>query len=238
MSNITDINGYNQIFKPSLAMRVRTELRAVAITSKMREGDKLNILEIGCGTGEMAFFLSEILSNRAKIYAIDVCADFITKAKAKYESNNLEFFLSDFNKVDNLPLTRFDYIVGNGILHHVYHNIDVALKNLRMLLNPGGKIIFFEPNIYNPYCYMIFNFFRDAVRLDPEEMAFSKNFISEHLNQIEFDNIEVEYRDFLLPNTPDYLIKSLCFFGGIAERIPIIKMLSQSILISATRPLS
>ena len=57
----------------------------------------------------------------------------------------------DFNKLEQVNGRKFDYIIGNGILHHLYHHLDEALKTLYSLLNDQGRIVFLEPNIYNPY---------------------------------------------------------------------------------------
>jgi hypothetical protein len=48
-----------------------------------------------------------------------------------------------------------------------------------------------------------------------------------------FKEITVEYRDFLLPNTPHFLIKPFIFIGSFIEKIPLLKAMSQSIFISA-----
>ena len=48
-----------------------------------------------------------------------------------------------------------------------------------------------------------------------------------------YRDIRVEYRDFLLPGIPDVLITPSIVVGAILERIPLVRMLSQSIFISA-----
>ena len=96
-------------------------------------------------------------------------------------------------------------------------------------------MIFLEPNIYNPYCYLIFTYpyFRKKASLEPTEMAFSKKFIIKKLNTAGYKNIKVEYKDFLLPGIPKFLIKPSIIIGSVAEKVPLIKMVSQSIFISA-----
>ncbi|MDR2337793.1 MAG: class I SAM-dependent methyltransferase [Deltaproteobacteria bacterium] len=234
MANIIDDLGYNQIFKASLAMEVRTRRRAAAIVSQM-QGENLNVLEIGCGSGELSFFISDMLGEAAKVIGIDICESFILKAQKKYQLPNLDFMVFDFKQAKQIGKQKFDYVVGNGMLHHFYYELDEALANIKWLLKPGGKIIFFEPNLLNPYCYLIFNttqWMRHLAKLDPNEMAFSKKFINKHLTSADFKNIRIAYRDFLLPNTPAILIKPLCFIGAILEKIPFLNCLSQSLLVS------
>ena len=141
----------------------------------------------------------------------------------------------DFNTPEEFFHQTFDYLVGNGILHHLYYHLDAALENIKKLLKPGGKMIFLEPNIYNPYCYLIFKYpyFRKTAALEPTEMAFSKNFIKKKLNTAGYKNIKIEYKDFLLPGIPKIFVKPSIILGSVAEKTPLIKMLSQSIFISA-----
>jgi SAM-dependent methyltransferase len=151
---------------------------------------------------------------------------------------NLDFSVLDFNKPAGLNNRKFDYIIGIGILHHLYYEIDKALINLKGLLKGGGKIIFLEPNLLNPYCYLIFNttpFFRKWAKLEPAEKAFSKKYIYSKLIKAGFNNIRIEYKDFLIPITPCSLVKPTIFIGDILEKIPVVKKIAQSIYFSASK---
>jgi hypothetical protein len=55
-----------------------------------------------------------------------------------------------------------------------------------------------------------------------------------HLREAGFGGIEVEYRDFLVPGVPDWMIGPLVNGGRVAERTPGLKHLAQSLFISAT----
>jgi len=66
-------------------------------------------------------------------------------------------------------------------------------------------------------------------------MAFSKSFVSEKLAKAGYKNIKVEYKDFLLPGVPDALITPSVVIGDVLEKIPLVKNVSQSIFISATK---
>ena len=120
----------------------------------------------------------------------------------------------------------------------MYCNIDKALINIKKLLKPNGKIVFLEPNLYNPYCFLIFHttsFFRRWARLEPGEMALTKGEIQKVLQLAGYQSIKIEYKDFLLPNTPAVLINPIIALGSVLERIPVINFLSQSIFISAIK---
>jgi len=186
------------------------------------------------GWGNCRFFLAKNSDNN--VIGTDLCVPFIEEAKEKYKLPNLEFSTLDFNYPKALGNRKFDYIVGNGILHHLYYEIDKALLNLKGLLKEGGQIIFLEPNLLNPYCYLIFNtttLFRNWAKLEPTEKAFTKKFIQRKLAIAGFKNIQVEYKDFLIPGTPSFLVKPIIIAGSILERIQVLKLISQSIFISA-----
>ena len=194
-----------------------------------------SIMEIGCGTGKNAFMLGK--KTGMQILGTDLCVPFIEEARKNNKLTNLRYDILDFNKADEFKGEKFDYIIGNGILHHLYYHLDETFANMLHLLKDGGKIIFLEPNIYNPYVYLIFSYaaLRKATHLEPDEMAFSKSFVSEKLSKTGYKNIKVEYKDFLLPGVPDALITPSVVIGDILERIPLIKNVSQSIFISAVK---
>lgn len=154
------------------------------------------------------------------------------KKQKEFPLTNLRYDILDFNKADQFKGEKFDYIIGNGILHHLYYHLDEAFGNMLHLLKDGGKMIFLEPNIYNPYVYLIFSYaaLRKATHLEPDEMAFSKRFVSEKLAKAGYKSIKVEYKDFLLPGVPDVLITPSVVLGDVLEKIPLAKNVSQSIL--------
>lgn len=237
MTSIKDERGYNQIFNDSVAARKRKERRFDYMISKMdtrKEG--LSILEIGCGTGEGIAYMVEKLQCRG--VGLDLSEKFLKMATERYQMANLSYLQANFNdqSVINQSLNneKFDYIVGNGILHHLYYHLDESLINLKKLLKPTGKIIFIEPNLYNPYVAAIFSipYLRKKTFLEPDEMAFSRPFIVKKCQAAGFKNIEVEIKDFLLPNTPESLINPLIKIGDILEKTPL-SIIAQSLFICA-----
>lgn len=72
------------------------------------------ILDVGCGTGEVAFDISK---KAQKVVAIDINKKKIESAKRKFSSYNLTFIVgdaTDYNFND-----RFDYIVLSNVLEHI-----------------------------------------------------------------------------------------------------------------------
>ena len=233
MKNVTDDRGYNQIWVESEGTRISGLRRAQMVLDRMDPIEGRSVLEIGCGTGRAANYIAE--KSKMQVLGIDLCEPFIETARKTYKLPNLIFDVLDFNKPDDLKSRKFDYITGNGILHHLYYHLDETLVNIRLLLKENGKIIFMEPNVQNPLAYVIFKnaYFRKKFKLEPDEMAFSKKYITEKLHKAGYRKITVTYKDFLLPGLPGFLIKPTISFGNFAEKIPGLRVMSQSIFIEA-----
>jgi cyclopropane fatty-acyl-phospholipid synthase-like methyltransferase len=228
-----DDRGYNQVWADSASTRIRAERRCDHMISKMDANPSKSLLEIGCGTGENCFMLAQ--KTGMTVLGTDLCRPFIDDAKKRFRMPNLSYDVLDFNKAEEFQGKKFDYIIGNGILHHLYRDLDGAFATIKRLLNEGGKIIFFEPNIYNPYVHLIFSFpsLRAKAHLEPDEMAFSRSFVVEKLTRAGYKNIEVEFKDFLLPGIPEALVKPSIFLGDVLEKLPLLKYASQSLCIAA-----
>jgi SAM-dependent methyltransferase len=231
----TDDRGYNQVWAASEATRLRAERRCDYMISRMGPTTGCQILEIGCGLGSNAFMIAR--KTGADVLGTDLCVPFIQQAREKFCLPNLRYEVHDFICAHRFEAETFDCIVGNGILHHLYSKLDDALVKIHHSLKPGGRIIFLEPNIYNPYVYLIFRCppLRRWARLEPEEMAFSKRFVAARLQCAGYRNIRVEFKDFLIPGIPSFLIRPSVLIGAVLERIPTINWLAQSLFISAEK---
>ena len=234
MSHTKDEKGFNQIFENTKAAKIRKERRCDYMLSKINNQEKSIILEIGCGTGEGLKYISE--NTESECIGIDISKKFIDQANLNFKNERLSFLEVNFNDsktfTNQIEYGKFDYIIGNGILHHLYYSLDDSLENLYKLLKPSGKIIFIEPNIFNPYIALIFKipYFRKKAFLEPDEMAFSTYFIEGKLRSAKFVHTSTEIKDFLLPNIPEILINPVIRVGSFLEKTPI-KYIAQSILL-------
>lgn len=237
MANITDDNGHNQIFKPSRTMTLRTARRTDWILKHILTTPGIRILEIGCATGEMAREIA--LKTGQVVVGVDKCKSFIEVAQKRPPISNLSYVHGDFNDSATINTLfnhqQFNIIYGNGILHHLYYQFPHALERIQALLKPEGKIVFLEPNLLNPYCFLFFQipFLRKLARLEPDEMAFTRRYISSQLTATGYSDIQIEYRDFLIPGLPFILANPVCVISSLIEKMPIGRQLSQSLFISA-----
>jgi SAM-dependent methyltransferase len=106
------------------------------------------VLEYGCGTGSHAF---ELAACGAQVAGIDISPEGIAQARARAAAEGLEdhLCLQVMNaEALEFPAGHFDLVCGSGILHHL--DLERALAELRRVLKPGGRAVFFEPLGHNP----------------------------------------------------------------------------------------
>ena len=98
-----------------------------------------NILEAGCGTGQMSIVLSRYARQ---IYGIDLSKGSLIEAKKFIYSNDIKsvhLFRMNIFKLF-FEENTFDVIISNGVLHHTY-NPKLAFSKLVRVLKPGGIIV-------------------------------------------------------------------------------------------------
>lgn len=125
-------------------------------------GYKKNILEVGCGTGQLSIYFSIGTNNNVvgldpTIYSLDLAANFAEKN----EINNVEFINADIFD-DVLKDEFFDFLWCNGVLHHTkdpYGAFKIMIKSLKKegyvligLYNKIGRI----RTLVRKYIYKIF----------------------------------------------------------------------------------
>jgi trans-aconitate methyltransferase len=91
------------------------------------------ILDVGCGTGDLA---KQISSVGAEVVGIDSSADMISTAKSKYP--DIEFYHMDVRQM-HFDI-QFDAIFSNAVLHWVPEK-EIVIKNMHSLLKDNGRIV-------------------------------------------------------------------------------------------------
>jgi len=93
-----------------------------------------SILDIGCGTGELAKALS---TNAKLIDAIDLSPTMIEQAKKRHSAKNINYIVKDFCEFDEE--NKYDCIVSVATFHHL--DLTTALPKVIRLLKDGGVFI-------------------------------------------------------------------------------------------------
>jgi len=98
-----------------------------------------NVLDVGCGTGRLAFQFSEHCN---KIVGIDLSSKNISVANVKliYEKyNNIEFVHGNISKLANIEKDKFDFAVLTYVIHEIDEN--ERIKVLTQIKSIAKQII-------------------------------------------------------------------------------------------------
>ncbi len=175
--------------------------------------------------------MARYLADRTgmQVLGVDRSERFVQVASNNPAAVNVRFEVMDFTRPDQILGRRFDYVVGNGILHHLYDDLAQSLQAMRNLLITGGRIVFLEPNLDNPYVYLVFTrpTLRRLAKLEPDEMAFSRRFAIPASPGGWLLGCKCRIQGLLASWRPKLAIRPLVTFGEFAESTPGLKHLAQ-----------
>jgi SAM-dependent methyltransferase len=100
------------------------------------------LLDLGCGMGEEAMYFAKL---GARVTAIDISPVGIDIARKRAAHNGVADHVRALVMRADEPdfaAASFDVVHGFGILHHI--GLERGLEEVRRLLRPGGRALFFE----------------------------------------------------------------------------------------------
>ncbi len=103
----------------------------------VKEGDK--VLDIGCGTGRLALYVSKIVGSHGKVVGIDPLPLRIDIARRNIKGENLSFEVGVSDDLSFFEESSFDHIYLNAVFHWVV-NKEATLTEIYRVLKPGGRI--------------------------------------------------------------------------------------------------
>jgi SAM-dependent methyltransferase len=122
------------------------------VFDKIRPYLRGNILEVGCGIGNLTSFLL----NHGEVIVSDINEFYLQTVENKYRDHpNLKgalFWNIEQNPVQNFNM-RIDTILCSNVLEHIEKD-DAVLKNFFQLLPEGGRLIILVPAIRGLYNVM------------------------------------------------------------------------------------
>ena len=114
------------------------KLIAERIMALPARGTPLDILDVGCATGELLFHLAYALGPNHKYSGVDVSSAMLTVAKTMVPA-------ADFSELDISADTgnlgrAYDVVICSGVLG-IFDDATVPLRNLLKLCKPGGVVM-------------------------------------------------------------------------------------------------
>jgi dolichol-phosphate mannosyltransferase len=192
------------------------------------------ILELGCGSGMLTRALEGVSRKECPITAATFDPE-----------NDLAWVAGSLESTEGVRLTgfpgelagrQFDYVIASNLLDHACAS--PLLTEVQKLLKPGGRLLFFESNPWNP----VFQLRRRLgtvlpfLRRGDERMLPDRVQLYELLSELGFVSIATTCYDFLYPPIPGWSLPVMRTTSLMMENAPVIKHMAGTILVHAQKP--
>ena len=126
-------------FKHVLVDGLTRHSEAIFPSLPVRQGDR--VLDVGCGFGDTAIKLADLVGPRGEVVGIDCCDAFLDYARKDIEArglSNIKLVRGDAEIA--LPENQFDFVFSRfGTMF--FANPVAGLRNMRKALRPGGRMV-------------------------------------------------------------------------------------------------
>jgi len=125
-----------------LTLGRRRRLRRMTITlARIRPGD--HVLEVGCGTGDVAIAACAPAGPRGSVSGIDAGPEMIAVARAKAARAEvaIDFRVEPIEAL-TYPDATFDIVLSSLMMHHLPDDLKrQGLAEIARVLKPGGRLL-------------------------------------------------------------------------------------------------
>ena len=97
------------------------------------------VMDIGCGTGRLAHYVSNIVGSGGKVVGIDPLKLRIEIARKKATAKNITFETGASDDLSFFTDSSFDYVYLNSVLHWIV-NKEATLAEVYRVLKPDGQL--------------------------------------------------------------------------------------------------
>jgi dolichol-phosphate mannosyltransferase len=218
-------------FPATSPVKLRWRALTVRHCFHVRPGE--SVLELGAGSGLWTEHLVDALRGENPITAAVFNRDLAVQAEHRGLPNTRVVLVADLAA---LPAESFDYVVGTAILCHTSYEENLAA--IYRLLKPGGQILFFEANFWNPQVFLK-TVIRPLGRWTGEaecQRGMSKFRLMKSASHQDFTHIEVVPYDIIHPRAPRVFIRALQSLAFILEHAPLVRDLCGTLYIWMAKP--
>jgi SAM-dependent methyltransferase len=151
-----DYNAGNDVFIKRISGRdqlqfLMPKVRLIQDIFSGLESPLSNVLDFGCGTGDMLYLLQKEKPDW-NVLGIDVSNGMLEKAKKNYPEMAAKFLKVDNGRESEIVgESKFDLVVSTCVFHHISPiEWRDTMRRIRSLLRPGSHFLLIEHNPWNP----------------------------------------------------------------------------------------
>lgn len=162
------------------------ELRRLGLDT----GSALRLLDFGCGVGASMPYARRHFAQ-AELIGVDVSKDSLDMAKSRY--GELASFLALCNGILPEQASKVDAAYAMCVFHHIEEAMQVGwLSNMRSRLKPGGVMMIYEHNPFNPLTVRVVN----NCPFDENAVLIRASLMVQRCREAGFKKVKVRYRVF------------------------------------------
>jgi len=162
-----------------------------AAVARRRLGEReLDLLDFGTGVGNAVPYLAEHLP-RARLTCLDISEESVAIARERFPGM-AQYCTFDGGQLP-FPDASFDLLYTACVFHHIPHAEHPALlREFHRVLRPGGALVIFEHNPYNPLTQRAVS----TCPFDENAQLIRPGAMTEQIADAGFAGVERKYRIF------------------------------------------
>ena len=185
------------------------------------------ILELGAGKGSFSKTLAKISKGRNPICSVRFSSEDKNDPIEGVEAVSIDAFPGP------LAGRQFSYVVLQNILDQQVAG--AVLAGIYNLLAPGGRVIFFESNPWNPV-FIARNALLSWFRKPRPQWLINRTDLYEQISEIGFVRVSAQYTDFVYWPLTGRLCRVMRNASVLLENMPMVRALAGRILVHAQKP--
>lgn len=141
--------GIKRTMIPKGSPYLQRHVDELARIAALRPGER--VLDVGCGMGRYTLILAE---RDYTVEGLDLSPVLLQRLRV-FNGGRFDIPLHSADVMNPPPELeqRFDAVVGFFALHHM-HELERCFRGMARMVRPGGRIVFLEPNAFNPLYYI------------------------------------------------------------------------------------